>query len=190
MFREFHGEDLASIAVRRPWRPLERRVVRRGLIGRTLIAIEPLICAVVFAALTVALLAHWPQPQELTPFLAPIFALAGVFCLVWAAGLLFAPLRAYAHTYGPIYVVDGYLRSRRADTAADDEHDHAGYFAVLDERRRVVAEWPVCGEAMLPDSIRPAFVEFSRYGGIHSVNGRGTGIVPASLRPLGIGAPL
>lgn len=176
---------LDSITIRRPWTSSERRVVRRGLIGRALIAIEPVICGIVFAAMAIALAAKWPQPQELTPYIAPVFALAFVFCVLWAVGLMFAPVRAFAHTFGPIYIVDGYLRSRRPDDAA--EIDQSGYFAVLDDRRRIVAEWPVYGDALLPNAVRPALVEFSRYGGIHRVDGRGTGIVPESLRPLGVG---
>lgn len=180
--RGLRAGHLDSMTIRRSWTRGERRVVRRGLIGRALIAIEPVICGTVFAGLTVGLVL---QRQELTPYMAPLFALSCIFCVFWAVGLMFAPVRAYAHTYGPIFIVDGYIRSRKPD--ADAESDQTGYFAVLDDRRRVVAEWPIFGDLPLTDNVRPALVEFSRYGGIHRVDGRGTGIVPDSLRPLGVG---
>jgi hypothetical protein len=38
--------------------------------------------------------------------------------------------------------------------------------------------------------IVPAHVEFSHYGGIHRIDGRSTGVLPARLPALGIGASI
>jgi hypothetical protein len=109
-----------------------------------LIAIEPAICFLVFAALTLGLIFHPPTPANL-------------------------------------------------EGAKGHEHDGCfnGYVAVLSEERRTVAEWPIARDVPVVDSIRPALIEFSRYGGIHRIDGRSTGVIPESMPALGgIGANL
>ncbi len=177
--------------VRRMWTRAERRVVLNGLFGRLLIAIEPVICSIVFGSLTLGLiflplpasakLTHW----ESAIVLAPIFGLMTVAFLAYATFVLVAPVRALLHTFSPIYIVDGYVRYRRPDRQTDG--DSNGYVAVLNEDRRAVAEWPCLGEVAVPDSLRPALVEFSFYGGIHRIDGRSTGVLPESLPALGVG---
>ena len=43
------------------------------------------------------------------------------------------------------------------------------------------------GEIELPRFTRPALCEFSEYGGVHHVDGRSTGVLPARIAPLGVG---
>jgi hypothetical protein len=181
-----------DLLVRRSWTQSERRVVLSGLFGRLLIAIEPVICFSVFGALTAGLiffplpagskLTHW----ESAIILAPIFGLAALAFFAYAALLLVAPIRAYVQTFAPIFIVDGYLRYRRPDRKTDGNSN--GYVAVLQEDRHMVAEWPNLGDEPLLDSIRPALIEFSFYGGIHRIDGRSTGIMPAKMAPMGVGA--
>ncbi|MBD5653840.1 MAG: hypothetical protein IAI50_01515 [Candidatus Eremiobacteraeota bacterium] len=181
-----------DLLVRRPWTEAERRVVLHGLFGRLLIAIEPVICFVVFGALTAGLiffplpagskLTHW----ESAIVLAPIFGLAAFAFFAYAALLLVAPLRALIQTFSPIFIVDGYLRYRSPDRKTDGNSN--GYIAVLSEERRMVAEWPSLGDVPLPDSMRPALIEFSFFGGVHRIDGRSTGVLPATMAPMGVGA--
>jgi hypothetical protein len=98
---------------------------------------------------------------------------------------MFAPVRALAHTLRPIYVVDGYIRYRCRD--ADSAEDSNGYVAVLTEDRSVACEWPTLGEVELPNDARPALCEFSEYGGVHSIDGRSTGVLPSRMPALGVG---
>ena len=176
--------------VRRMWTRAERRVVLNGLLGRLLIAIEPIICFIVFGGLTTALI-FFPLPGakmtrwESAIVIAPIFGLAAAAFFIYAVALLVGPLRALIQTFSPIYIVDGYLRYRRPDRAT--EGDSNGYVAVLNEERRAIAEWPTLGEVPLPDSLRPAMIEFSYFGGIHRIDGRSTGVIPESFAGAGIG---
>lgn len=185
------GHERNIALVRRAWTQAERRVVLNGLFGRSLIAIEPVICAVVFGALTIALI-FLPLPasanlthRESAIVIAPIFGLATLAFIAYATFVLFAPVRALAHTFSPIYIVDGYVRYRRPDRAS--EEDANGYVAVLNENRRAVAEWPCSGTDAVRDSLHPALVEFSFYGGIHRIDGRSTGVLPESMPALGVG---
>ncbi|GAC1400831.1 MAG: hypothetical protein NVSMB59_22730 [Vulcanimicrobiaceae bacterium] len=156
-----------------------------------LIAVEPVICAAVFGALTIALIfLPLPKSANLTRWesaivIAPIFGLITVAFVAYATFVLYAPIRALLQTFSPIYIVDGYVRYRIPDRHT--EGDSNGYVAVLDEDRRAVAEWPSIGETPVRDSLRPALVEFSYYGGIHRIDGRSTGVVPESLPTAGIG---
>ena len=176
--------------VRRMWTRAERRVVLNGLLGRLLIAIEPIICFGVFGGLTAALV-FFPLPGakmtrwESAIVIAPIFGLAAVAFLIYAVAVLVGPLRALIQTFSPIYIVDGYLRYRRPDRAT--EGDSNGYVAVLNEERRAIAEWPTLGDVPLPDSLRPAMIEFSYFGGIHRIDGRSTGVIPESFATAGVG---
>jgi hypothetical protein len=98
---------------------------------------------------------------------------------------MFAPVRALYHTVRPIYVVDGYIRYRRRD--ASSAAGTNGYIAVLTEDRTVACEWPTLGHVELPDLTRAALCEFSEYGGVHAIDGRATGILPARIPALGVG---
>lgn len=178
--------------VRRPWTRTERRVVLNGLYGRLLIAIEPAICFIVFGAITMAFIfLPLPAVARLSHFesavvLAPIFGLAGLAFLLYTVILLAAPLRALMQTFAPIYIVDGYVRYRGPDEHS--ECDSNGYVAVLDDERNAVAEWPSAGDSSLGDHIRPAMIEFSYYGGIHRIDGRSTGVLPATMAAMGVGS--
>ena len=186
------GDHERNIAlVRRPWTRAERRVVLNGLFGRTLIAIEPVLCSIVFGSLTIALIfLPLPASANLTRWesaivIAPIFGLVTIAFVLYATFVLLTPVRALLQTFSPIFIVDGYVRYRRPDHHT--EVDANGYIAVLNEDRRAVAEWPSRGEAPLPDSLRPALVEFSFYGGIHRIDGRSTGVLPESMPAMGVG---
>jgi hypothetical protein len=187
-----HLPEIEKNLVRRSWTKAERRVVLHGLFGRLLIAIEPIICFVVFGALTAGLI-FFPLPpgarlthNESALVLSPIFGLAASAFFVYAVVVLISPVRALVHTFSPIYIVDGYIRYRAADRYT--EADSNGYIAVLNEDRRTVAEWPSMGDFEMTDSLRPALIEFSFYGGIHRIDGRSTGIVPESMPTLGVGS--
>jgi hypothetical protein len=178
------GEALA----RRPWTRAERRVVFAALLGRLLLAIEPLICALVFAGLTAGLIL-FPAPlgdeqrkHEFAEVIAPIFGIACVAFFAYAAGLLVRPLRALAQTFKPIFIVDGYVRYRSPDHYSDPGSN--GYLAVLDDEKRSLGEWPSMGAIPLPDVLRPALVEFSERGGIARIDGRATGLVPDAPKRL------
>jgi len=177
--------------VRRAWSRAERNVVIQGLLGRLVIAVEPGICSLVFAAITVALVFfRLPAGARLTRFeaaivIAPVFAVAALAFLAYAVAVLYAPVRALRQTFSPIYIVDGYLRFRCPD--AETEHGSNGYVAVLDDAREVVAEWPTLGQTGHDDEERPAMIEFTFYGGVHRIDGRETGVLPQSLRPFGVG---
>ncbi|MDQ2908661.1 MAG: hypothetical protein M3R44_04840 [Candidatus Eremiobacteraeota bacterium] len=123
--------------------------------------------------------------RESAIIIAPIFGLAALAFLIYTVALLVAPLRALLQTFSPIFIVDGYVRYRKPDRKT--ELDSNGYVAVLNEERRTVAEWPSLGAIPLPDSFRPALIEFSYYGGIHRIDGRSTGALPESLSFAGVG---
>ncbi len=185
------GPERNLALVRRAWTKAERRVVLHGLFGRLLIAIEPVICGIVFGALTSALIfLPLPASAHLTRFesavvIAPIFGLITFAFVAYATFVLLAPVRALVHTFSPIYIVDGYVRYRRPDRHT--EGDSNGYVAVLNEDRRAVAEWPSLGAQAVRDTTRPALIEFSFYGGIHRIDGRSTGVLPESMPALGVG---
>jgi hypothetical protein len=181
-----------DVLARRPWTKAERRVVLQGLFGRLLIAIEPIICTLVFGGLTLGLI-FFPLPPssrltrvESAIVIAPIFGLATLAFAAYAVIVLVKPVRALLQTFSPIFIVDGYLRYRRPDSAT--EPDSNGYIAVLNDERRTVAEWPSVGDAPVQDSIRPAMLEFSYYGGIHRIDGRSTGVIPETMPSMGVGA--
>jgi len=183
------GNERAQRLIRRPWTRAERSVVLMGFLGRASIAVEPLICGIVFAIITVGIFAaHRLSPtyvQADIVVIAPVFGLGVVACAFWLAAVMFAPTRALFHTLRPIYVVDGYIRFRRCDTYSETGQN--GYVAVLTEDETVACEWPTLGEVELPDATRPALCEFTEYGGVHKIDGRLTGVLPARIPALGIG---
>ncbi len=185
------ARERETLLVRRSWTRSERRVVLSGLFGRLLIAIEPCICFAVFGALTAGLI-FLPRPPgatmtryESAVIIAPIFGLAACAFLTWAVAVLYAPVRALASTFKPIYIVDGYVRYRRPDR--ESQADSNGYIAVLDSDRDTIAEWPSLGHRPLADSTRAALIEFSYFGGIHRVDGQSTGVMPEKITLAGVG---
>jgi hypothetical protein len=175
--REWHSSDVA----RRAWTRAERRVVLRGFFGRLSIAIEPLIVAVFFALLPIGLVL---RQQEIALLLAPIFAFAALAFLAYAIALIVPSAHAVLETFSPIYTVDGYIRYRALRKAPPEY-----YVAVLSADRQTLGEWPL---RAWPPSIGqrelwPVLVEFSRYGGIHKIDGRSTGVLPAEISPFGVG---
>ena len=183
------ADERANVLIRRAWTRRERRVVLMGFFGRLSIAVEPLLCGLVFAAITFGVFEaprispRWVNPDIVV--IAPVFGIGVLACALWALGVMLAPARALVQTLRPIYVVDGYIRYRCRDDASFERSN--GYVAVLTHDRRIACEWPTLGENELPNLIRPALCEFSEYGGVHAVDGRLTGVVPSRFPLLGVG---
>lgn len=183
------ADQRAGSLIRRAWTATERRVVVRGFAGRLSIAIEPLLCGVVFAAITAGVFAaprlspRWVNPDIV--IVAPVFALGVLACIAWLVGVMLAPTRALAHTLRPIYIVDGYIRFRPPDESS--LRGTNGYIAVLTDAGTVACEWPTLGDVGLPHHTRAAVCEFSEYGGVHAVDGRRTGVLPERFPALGVG---
>lgn len=183
------ADERMQTLIRRPWTRAERAVVLAGFFGRLTIAVEPALCGIVFAVITLGIFAaprlspRWVNSDII--IIAPVFGLGVLACAVWALAVMLAPARALAHTVRPIYLVDGYLRYRGRDERSDA--DSNGYVAVLTEDRRVACEWPTLGEIELPNRTLPALCEFSEYGGVHTIDGRRTGVLPERIPMLGVG---
>jgi hypothetical protein len=171
-----------SLLIRRAWTRAERNIVIQGFLGRLFIAIEPVICGAVFLALTLGMILNKDKGILI---LAPIFAVGVLAFGLYAFAVMLAPVRALLHTLGPIYIVDGYVRYRGRDGTSDD--DSNGYVAVLTENHRVACEWPTLGNLELPDFTRPSLCEFSEYGGVHTIDGRPTGVLPGRIPAFGVG---
>jgi hypothetical protein len=173
----------------RPWSRAERAVVLRGLWGRVAIAAEPAVLAFLFAVLTIGMLRMASDPTGTHAGLqlfAPVFGLGAVGFATYAVLLLRAPLRALRETYQPIFIVDGYIRTRGRDDLSPRGQN--GYVAVLLDDRRIACEWPSLGVGDLPAQTIPALVEFSEFGGIHTIDGRATGILPPTFANIGVGS--
>lgn len=181
--------DRSAALIRRPWTRRERGVVLNGFFGRLCIAIEPILCGLIFLAITIGMLVVRTDPTRPTEhnlvILAPIFGLCVLACIVYAVGLMFAPGRALMHTFRPIYIVDGYVRYRAPD--AESPEDSNGYVAVLTESSNVACEWSTLGEIPLRALTRSALCEFSEYGGVHRIDGRSTGVLPDTIARFGVG---
>jgi len=173
-----------SHVAERAWTRAERRVVWRGWLGRFTIAIEPLFVGIFFSALPIILLL---RKQEIALFVAPIFGMGALAFIIYATALMVPCTRAIIETFSPIYVVDGYIRYRRAHvpTSLDPEY----FVAVLDADREKLGEWPLrqWPKSIGEREIWPVIVEFSPYGGIHKIDGRSTGVLPEEIAPFGIG---
>lgn len=177
-----------TLLVRRPWTPEERRIVVQGFWGRALIAIEPALGSIVFLALVIGMLVrgrHAPDGMLWSVCIAAVFAFGFLGFVAYGIVLMLAPIRALLSTSQPIFIVDGYLRSRPPDSRSEEES--AGYVAVLTAESDVAYEWPAHGETMLESSVQPVHVEFSEYGGIHKVDGRSTGVLPEGMTTISIG---
>ncbi len=168
----------------RPWTARERNVVWRGLTGRLAIAIEPLLGTILLGLFAWGIVwrAHHVKAQATLIVVAPIFALGAVAFFIYFIALLAAPLVAYLQTYKPIYVVDGYVRFRPPDE--DSAAGECGYVAVLFEDQRTAYEWHCIGMKRYQPRTIPAMVEFSVFGGIHSIDGKSTGLLPEGDLPL------
>ncbi len=180
MRRNPHEWDSLNVAGR-PWTRAERRVVVRGFVGRLTIAIEPLIVAVFFALLPIGMaLRH----AEIALLVAPIFGGAAIVFLAYAIALIWPSAHAVVETFAPIYTVDGYIRYRAAQKEPPEY-----YVAVLSADRHLLDEWPLreWPVAIGGRELWPVLVEFSRYGGIHKIDGRSTGVLPADIAPFGVG---
>jgi hypothetical protein len=177
-----HRPDWHKLGVAgRPWTRAERRVVLHGFFGRLTIAIEPLVVAVFFALLPIGLVL---RHEEAALLMAPIFACASFGFLVYAIWLIVPSAHAMVETFAPIYTVDGYVRYRMSPTGEPE------YFvAALSADRQILGEWPL-REWPLSIGKRdmwPVLVEFSRYGGVHKIDGRSTGVLPEKIAALGVG---
>ena len=144
--------------------------------------------SLVFLMLTVGMIVrgqHTDDGLVWTLCISGIFAVGFLGFVAYGVGLMLGPLRALLSTSQPIFIVDGYLRSRPPD--ARSEEDSAGYVAVLTADSEIAYEWPAHGEATLEASLFPVHVEFSEYGGIHKVDGKSTGVLPSGMTRLSIG---
>jgi hypothetical protein len=181
------AEERRLLLAMRPWRSDERSIIVRGLFGRAAIAIEPAIVALLFTYFAVKLLrlaGDGNADHAGLQLLAPIFMLGAVMFAMYAVWLLRAPLRALRETYEPIFVVDGYVRTRGRDDVS--ERGSNGYIAVLLDDCRVACEWPTVGMGDLASRTDAALLEFSEYGGIHSIDGKSTGVLPTNFRNIGV----
>jgi hypothetical protein len=179
-----------STLVRRAWMPAERRVVARGLAGRALTALEPAAIGGLLAWAAVAL-ANRVTPNVSPPAhdalpIAIVFAPVAVAFFIYAVWLVRDPIIALRKTFEPIFIVDGYVRTRGCDDLS--ARGSCGYVAVLTSEGRIACEWPAVGPAEFAMTVRPAVAEFSEFGGIHAIDGRSTGILPRSFPALGVGA--
>jgi len=179
------AERRSSLAMR-PWLPQERRVVWRGAAGRFIVACEPAVIALLFGAFTIGL-AHLSAEKDHQGYvyLAWIFGLGAASFALYAVGLLVTPIRTLLETRQPIFIVDGYVRTRGPDDRS--VAGSTGYIAAVLDDGRVACEWIAIGDDPLPDQTYPAYVEFSEFGGIHAVDGASTGVLPEDFPPLGIG---
>jgi len=174
----------------RPWRTAERRVVIRGVVGRAVTALEPaaiggiLLWVAVALALRVSIDDGQPVHTELP--IALIFIPVAAAFFVYAAWLVSEPLRALRQTYEPIFIVDGYLRTRGPDDFS--ERGDCGYVAAITADRRVAGEWTARGPVEYQHTLRAAQLEFTEYGGLHAIDGRPTGILPTDFPAFGVGA--
>ena len=171
----------------RRWRPDESQIVRRGMFGRLTIAVEPAAIAVLFAWFGYWIAAHGRADATHDDWIFSLIFLPGAAAFaIYAVVLMAAPIRALRETHEPIFIVDGYLRTRGRDDFSLTGFN--GYVAVLTEARQVACEWPTRGEGDLPSAMQPALLEFSEFGGIHAIDGKNTGVLPADFPVLGVGA--
>jgi hypothetical protein len=171
----------------REWTEAERKIVWRGLTGRMAIAIEPLLGMVFMSFLTWGIVyrsQHVPSDASLIK-IAWIFAIGAIAFFGYLVAVLIAPLLAYAQTFKPIYIIDGYVRYREPDEQS--EVDASGYIATLFEDCSIACEWECFGKKPLPNATIPALVEFSVYAGIHKIDGKSTGLLPDTLPLLAVG---
>jgi hypothetical protein len=175
----------AMLAMRR-WRPDERRIVRHGMLGRLTIAVEPAVIALLFGWFGYWIATHGRTDATHDDWIFSIIFLPGAAAFaIYAIVLMIGPIRALRETYEPIFVVDGYLRTRGRDDFSTAGSN--GYVAVLTDERRVACEWVTRGDGDMPFAVQPAMLEFSEFGGIHAIDGKRTGVLPDDFPVLGVG---
>jgi len=181
--------DSQAALIRRPWSQQERLVVLNGVAGRLCIAIEPVVCGIMFVALTIGMFVVRTDPtrpaEHNMVILAPVFAVGVLACAFHALALLLTPVRALVQTFRPIFIVDGYVRYRATDASSPEGSN--GYVAVLDASSWAACEWPTLGATAMTPMTLPALCEFSEYGGIHRIDGRRTGVLPEKIAAFGVG---
>ena len=177
-------DSQTRLLARRAWTAQERKIVWRGLTGRFALAIEPLVGMLFMALLAWGIVyrAHHVASDATLAKIAWIFALGAIAFAGYFIAVLVAPFIAYVQTFGPIYVLDGYVRYREPD--ADSQPNACGYVAALFPDRSIAGEWEWLGKRSLPNVTIPSLVEFSRYGGIHRIDGKATGVLPDDDLPL------
>ncbi|GAC1356637.1 MAG: hypothetical protein NVSMB31_17240 [Vulcanimicrobiaceae bacterium] len=153
--------------------------------GRLTIAVEAIFGTLVFLFLTWGIYVRAQRTEASIIVLVPIFALGALGFICYGIALMWAPIRAFLQTFAPIYIVDGYVRYRGPDTFSDD--DSTGYVAVLFENRDVACEWEAFGKEQLPELTIPTLSEFTTYGGLHTIDGKPTGVLPTTTTALNIG---
>ena len=176
-----HQQKTAQSA--RAWTAAERGVVIRGFFGRMTIGIEQLVLGLFFAMLPIGLLL---RGQEIALLVAPIFGLGALAFIAYAVYLTTPCMKALFATFLPIYKINGYVRYRQERPRASAPVKY--YVAVLDSDQKVMGEWRM---DQWPDfaadrPLWPAVVEYSSYGGIHTIDGYPTGVLPAETSPLGV----
>ncbi|TAM59343.1 hypothetical protein EPN52_08015 [bacterium] len=176
--RRLSPRELRESLPHRAWRRDERRVVVQGALGMATIAIESSVLAIGCGILTYFQLRH-------EPIWAPLILLMALSFAAYAVALLVRPVAAVLATRRPIFIVDGYIRLRGRD--ARNAPNESGYLAVLSESGDVAGEWPMRGEQPQTYDIGPALIEFSEYGGVHSIDGAPTGALPQGFPALGVG---
>ena len=181
-FRKF---DTRARLVRRSWTAEERNTVWMGVLGRLTMAAEAILGTLVFLFLTWGIYLRAQRTEQSLIVLAPVFAVGALGFILYAIALMVAPIRAFIHTYQPIYIVDGYVRYRPPD--AFSAEDATGYVAVLFENRDIACEWEAFGLERLPERTIPTHAEFSTYAGIHKIDGKSTGLLPDKATLLNIG---
>lgn len=181
-FRKF---DSRARLVRRPWTAAERHIVWSGVLGRLTIAGEAILGTLVFLFLTWGVYLRARHTEQSLIVLVPIFALGALGFTFYGIALMVLPIRAFLQTFRPIYIVDGYVRYRGPDAFSGE--DATGYVAVLFENRDVACEWEAFGTTLLPDRTIPTLAEFSTYGGIHTIDGKSTGLLVERTTTLNIG---
>ena len=168
----------------RAWTERERRIVWRGLSGRLAIAIEPFLGMFFMGFLTWGIVwrsEHVASDRDLIK-IAWIFGIGAIAFAAYFVAVLIAPFIAYLQTFKPIFILDGYVRYRGPDERSSEES--SGYVAALFEDRSVACEWEFLGSKDLEAAMIPAHLEFSRYAGIHRIDGVPTGVLPDGELPL------
>jgi hypothetical protein len=140
----------SAFVARRSWTRRERAAVLAGCERQLGNAAGP--------ALRAVLLGMFVFDRDLL-MLTPIFVLGLVACCAWAAALLAAPVRRLLRTFRPIFIVDGYVRSRPTDPRSRAGTN--GYVAVLTDARELACEWATVGNRPMPPALSPALVEFT-----------------------------
>ena len=160
--------------------------MRRGMLGRLTIAVEPAVIALLFGWFAYWIGTHGRADATHNDWIFAIIFLPGAAAFaIYAVVLMVGPVKALRETYEPIFIVDGYVRTRGRDDFSLGGSN--GYVAVLTESRQVACEWPTRGAGDMPFAVAPAMLEFSEYGGIHTIDGKGTGVLPDEFPTLGVG---